>query len=73
MLRPDCGFKKIFGEQTGKAHLISFLNTRLPKTHQIRDLPFCRARFQRFEHYTCPAVSSPRRVTNSRGRSWKCG
>ena len=42
----DFGFKKIFGEETGKAHLISFLNTLLPKKHQIRDLQFCRNEYQ---------------------------
>ncbi|MCK7575637.1 MAG: Rpn family recombination-promoting nuclease/putative transposase [Chromatiales bacterium] len=42
----DFGFKKIFGEETGKAHLTSFLNTLLPKKHQIRDLQFCRNEYQ---------------------------
>jgi predicted transposase/invertase (TIGR01784 family) len=42
----DFGFKKIFGEETGKAHLISFLNTLLPKKHQIQDLQFCCNEYQ---------------------------
>ncbi|MCV6587840.1 MAG: Rpn family recombination-promoting nuclease/putative transposase [Marinobacterium sp.] len=36
----DFGFKKIFGEETSKAHLISFLNTLLPAHHQISELEF---------------------------------
>ncbi|OPX54293.1 conserved hypothetical protein (putative transposase or invertase) [Oceanospirillum multiglobuliferum] len=36
----DFGFKKIFGEEANKAHLISFLNTLLPEHHQIQTLQF---------------------------------
>ncbi|MCV6587839.1 MAG: Rpn family recombination-promoting nuclease/putative transposase [Marinobacterium sp.] len=36
----DFGFKKVFGEETSKAHLISFLNTLLPAHHQISELEF---------------------------------
>jgi predicted transposase/invertase (TIGR01784 family) len=36
----DFGFKKVFGEEANKAHLISFLNTLLPEKHQIESLQF---------------------------------
>lgn len=36
----DFGFKKVFGEEASKQHLISFLNTLLPEKHQIQDLHF---------------------------------
>ncbi len=36
----DFGFKKAFGEETSKEHLISFLNTLLPQRHQIKELQF---------------------------------
>ena len=36
----DFGFKKVFGEEASKVHLISFLNTLLPEKHQIRELQF---------------------------------
>ncbi len=36
----DFGFKKVFGEEASKVHLISFLNTLLPEKHQIEDLQF---------------------------------
>lgn len=36
----DFGFKKAFGEEASKEHLISFLNTLLPAKHQIQDLHF---------------------------------
>ena len=37
----DFGFKKVFGEEASKEHLISFLNTLLPQRHQIEELRFC--------------------------------
>jgi len=36
----DFGFKKVFGEEASKVHLISFLNTLLPEKHQIHELQF---------------------------------
>ncbi|WP_020395683.1 Rpn family recombination-promoting nuclease/putative transposase [Thiolinea disciformis] len=36
----DFGFKKVFGEEASKIHLISFLNTLLPEKHQIQELQF---------------------------------
>uniref|UniRef100_UPI001C8DD1C0 Rpn family recombination-promoting nuclease/putative transposase n=1 Tax=Thiorhodospira sibirica TaxID=154347 RepID=UPI001C8DD1C0 len=42
----DFGFKKIFGEDSSKAHLISFLNTLLPEKHQIKDLTFIQNEYQ---------------------------
>ena len=36
----DFGFKKAFGEEASKVHLISFLNTLLPERHQIQELHF---------------------------------
>jgi predicted transposase/invertase (TIGR01784 family) len=36
----DFGFKKVFGEEASKEHLISFLNTLLPARHQIEALQF---------------------------------
>jgi predicted transposase/invertase (TIGR01784 family) len=36
----DYGFKKLFGEERSKDILIDFLNTMLPKRHQIVDLTF---------------------------------
>lgn len=42
----DFGFKKAFGEEASKVHLISFLNTLLPERHQIQDLQFCRNEYQ---------------------------
>ena len=42
----DFGFKKIFGEESSKAHLISFLNTLLPQKHQIQDLTFIQNEYQ---------------------------
>ncbi len=36
----DFGFKKIFGEEASKPHLIDFLNTLLPAFAQIKDLTF---------------------------------
>jgi len=36
----DFGFKKVFGEEASKEHLICFLNTLLPAKHQIHDLQF---------------------------------
>ena len=36
----DFGFKKAFGEEASKEHLISFLNTLLPQHHQIKELQF---------------------------------
>lgn len=47
----DFGFKKIFvedssGEESSKAHLISFLSTLLPQKHQIQDLTFVQNEYQ---------------------------
>jgi predicted transposase/invertase (TIGR01784 family) len=36
----DFGFKKLFGEESSKVHLIAFLNTLLPEKHQIKDLSY---------------------------------
>jgi predicted transposase/invertase (TIGR01784 family) len=36
----DFGFKKIFGEEASKPHLIDFLNSLLPQVAQIADLSF---------------------------------
>jgi predicted transposase/invertase (TIGR01784 family) len=36
----DFGFKKIFGEEASKPHLIDFLNSLLPAFAQIKDLSF---------------------------------
>ena len=36
----DFGFKKLFGEESHKEFLISFLNTLLPQKHQIQDLQY---------------------------------
>jgi predicted transposase/invertase (TIGR01784 family) len=36
----DFGFKKIFGEEASKPHLIDFLNALLPAYAQIKDLSF---------------------------------
>ena len=36
----DFGFKKIFGEEASKPHLIDFLNSLLPPDNQIKDLSF---------------------------------
>ena len=36
----DFGFKKIFGEEASKPHLIDFLNSILPEVAQIADLSF---------------------------------
>jgi predicted transposase/invertase (TIGR01784 family) len=36
----DFGFKKIFGEEASKRHLIDFLNALLPETSRIADLSF---------------------------------
>jgi predicted transposase/invertase (TIGR01784 family) len=36
----DFGFKKIFGEEASKPHLIDFLNSLLPEVAQIADLSF---------------------------------
>ena len=36
----DFGFKKIFGEEASKPHLIDFLNSLLPAFAQIKDLTF---------------------------------
>jgi hypothetical protein len=36
----DFGFKKIFGEEASKPHLIDFLNSLLPAYAQIKDLSF---------------------------------
>lgn len=36
----DYGFKKIFGEEASKVILINFLNSILPKHHQIAELRF---------------------------------
>ena len=36
----DFGFKKIFGEEASKPHLIDFLNSLLPPDNQIKDLTF---------------------------------
>ena len=36
----DFGFKKLFGEEASKELLIDFLNTLLPKKHQIKTLEF---------------------------------
>jgi predicted transposase/invertase (TIGR01784 family) len=42
----DFGFKKIFGEESSKEHLISFLNTLLPQKHQITELQFTHNEYQ---------------------------
>ncbi|HBA65811.1 MAG TPA: hypothetical protein DCZ48_06485 [Methylococcaceae bacterium] len=42
----DFGFKKAFGEEASKEHLISFLNTLLPERHQIEELQFCNNEYQ---------------------------
>ena len=42
----DFGFKKAFGEEASKEHLISFLNTLLPEHHQIHELQFCNNEYQ---------------------------
>jgi predicted transposase/invertase (TIGR01784 family) len=36
----DFGFKKLFGEENSKAHLIAFLNTLLPAKHHIQELSY---------------------------------
>jgi predicted transposase/invertase (TIGR01784 family) len=36
----DFGFKKLFGEENSKEHLIAFLNTLLPPQHQIIELNY---------------------------------
>ena len=36
----DFGFKKIFGEEASKPHLIDFLNSLLPPDNQVKDLTF---------------------------------
>ena len=36
----DFGFKKLFGEENSKAHLIAFLNTLLPAKHHIQELNY---------------------------------
>ena len=36
----DFGFKKLFGEEANKDLLIDFLNTLLPKKHQVKNLKF---------------------------------
>ncbi|WP_051321441.1 Rpn family recombination-promoting nuclease/putative transposase [Chrysiogenes arsenatis] len=38
----DFGFKKIFGEEANKEHLIAFLNTLLPERHKIETLQFAK-------------------------------
>lgn len=42
----DFGFKKAFGEEASKEHLISFLNTLLPAHHQISELQFSQGEHQ---------------------------
>ena len=42
----DFGFKKAFGEEASKEHLISFLNTLLPARHQIKELQFSQTEHQ---------------------------
>jgi len=42
----DFGFKKAFGEEASKEHLVSFLNTLLPERHQIEELQFCNNEYQ---------------------------
>lgn len=42
----DFGFKKAFGEEASKEHLISFLNTLMPEKHQIQELQFCNNEYQ---------------------------
>lgn len=42
----DFGFKKAFGEEASKVHLISFLNTLLPEHHQIESLQFSQSEHQ---------------------------
>lgn len=42
----DFGFKKVFGEDDSKAHLISFLNTLLPEKHHIKALHFSPNEYQ---------------------------
>ena len=42
----DFGFKKAFGEEASKEHLISFLNTLLPEYHQIQQLHFTNSEHQ---------------------------
>jgi predicted transposase/invertase (TIGR01784 family) len=36
----DFGFKKLFGEESSKTHLIAFLNTLLPAKHHIQELTY---------------------------------
>jgi predicted transposase/invertase (TIGR01784 family) len=36
----DFGFKKLFGEENSKEHLIAFLNTLLPAKHHIQELNY---------------------------------
>jgi hypothetical protein len=36
----DFGFKKLFGEESSKPQLISFLNSILPQHHQITNLEY---------------------------------
>ncbi len=36
----DFGFKKLFGEESSKTHLIAFLNTLLPAKHHIKELTY---------------------------------
>ena len=42
----DFGFKKLFGEEPHKDLLISFLNTLLPKHHQIAELQYTKNEYQ---------------------------
>ncbi|WP_338845277.1 Rpn family recombination-promoting nuclease/putative transposase [Massilia sp. W12] len=42
----DFGFQKVFGEESNKDLLISFLNTLLPAKHQIASLEFSRNEWQ---------------------------
>ena len=42
----DFGFKKLFGEEPHKDLLISFLNTLLPKQHQVSELTYTKNEYQ---------------------------
>ncbi len=42
----DFGFKKLFGEESSKPHLIHFLNSILPDYHQISSLEYSKNEYQ---------------------------
>ncbi|MFM2343605.1 MAG: hypothetical protein RLZZ210_213 [Pseudomonadota bacterium] len=52
----DFGFKKLFGEESSKPQLISFLNSILPQHHQVTSLEYTKNEYQGLTEFDRKAI-----------------